>query len=98
MQNDAPTPVPLLSVDAPDGMEQELIRGLQSMDPTERLLAEVWLIENGEESMDLMENAITNGAVSPCVVGRCMAEILHRKLRGETRSATTWLLMDAASS
>ncbi len=77
------------------GLDQELIQGLQSMDPTERLLAEVWLIENGDESMNFLENAIETGAVAPCLAGPCMAEILRRKLRGEVRSATTWLVMDA---
>ena len=77
---------------------QELLRGLASVDPTERLLAEAWLVENGQESMDFLEHAIAAGAVNPQRVGPCMAEILRRELWGESRSPTTWLIMDVSCS
>lgn len=79
-----------------EDVEQELIHGLRSADPTERLLAEAWLIENGETSMSFLEDAIATGAVTPLLAGPCMAEILRRKIRGETRSSSMWLVMEVS--
>ncbi len=55
----------------------ELVEALESPDPRLRLLAQSLLVENGEESMDLMESAVAAGVVSPKAVGPCMAEILR---------------------
>lgn len=96
MQNDLPISfAPWWAESSADDLDQELLQALQSMDRTKRLLAEAWLVENGDESMWYLEHAIGSGAVAPSVVGPCMAEILRRKLRGEMRSATTWLVAEA---
>ncbi len=55
----------------------ELVEALESSDPCLRLLAQSLLVENGEQSMDLLENAVATGKVSPQVAGPCMAEILR---------------------
>lgn len=67
----------------------ELLRGLQSADPNLKLLAEVLLAENGEESMRLLEEAIAAGWLSPHLAGPCMAEILRRQVRGEASTMVT---------
>jgi hypothetical protein len=60
----------------------ELVDALESPDPRLRLLAQSLLLENGEDSMDLLESAVAGGIVSPEVAGPCMAEILRsRKAR-----------------
>jgi hypothetical protein len=55
----------------------ELVEGLESSDPCLRLLARSLLVENGEQSMDLLESAVATGKVSPQVAGPLMAEILQ---------------------
>lgn len=55
----------------------ELVEALESPDPRLRLLAQTLLVENGEDSMLLLESAVSTGIVSPQVVGPCMAEILR---------------------
>jgi hypothetical protein len=60
----------------------ELVEGLESSDPCVRLLARSLLLENGEQSINLLESAVANGRVSPQVVGPLMAEILRS---GEAR-------------
>jgi hypothetical protein len=66
----------------------ELVEALESTDPRLRLLAQSLLVENGEDSMDLLEGAVASGIVSPQVAGPCMAEILRtgqaRQIRGQT--------------
>jgi hypothetical protein len=60
----------------------ELVEGLESSDPCLRLLARSLLVENGEQSMNLLEGAVATGKVSPQVAGPLMAEILRS---GEAR-------------
>jgi hypothetical protein len=60
----------------------ELVEGLESSDPCLRSLARSLLVENGEQSMDLLESAVATGKVSPQVAGPLMAEILRS---GEAR-------------
>ena len=55
----------------------ELVEALESPDPCLRLLAQSFLVENGEDSMDLLEGAVARGVLSPEVAGPCMAEILR---------------------
>jgi hypothetical protein len=55
----------------------ELVEALESPDPRLRLLAQSLLVDNGEDSMDLLESAVATGIVSPRVAGPCMAEILR---------------------
>ncbi len=55
----------------------ELVEGLQSTDPQVRVLAHALLLENGAESMHLLESALSSGAVTPEVAGPCMVEILR---------------------
>lgn len=55
----------------------ELVEGLASRDPRLRLLAQTLLVENGEDSMCLLESAVAAGVVSPDAAGPCMAEILR---------------------
>jgi hypothetical protein len=62
----------------------ELIEALESPDPRLRVLAQSLLIENGEDSMDLLEGAVARGIISPEVAGPCMAEILRS---GQARQA-----------
>jgi hypothetical protein len=62
----------------------ELVEALESRDPRLRLLAQALLVDNGEDSMRLLENAVAAGVVSPQVAGPCMAEILRS---GQARQA-----------
>ena len=62
----------------------ELVEALESPDPRLRLLAQSLLVENGENSMELLESAVATGKVSPQVAGPCMAEILRG---GQARQA-----------
>jgi len=55
----------------------QLVEGLESGDPKLRLLAQAILVESGEVSMGLLENALVSGVVTPDTVGPCMAEILR---------------------
>jgi hypothetical protein len=55
----------------------ELVEGLESSDPCLRLLARSLLVENGQQSMNLLESAVATGKVSPQVAGPLMAEILR---------------------
>ena len=57
----------------------ELVEGLESRDPKLRLLAQSLLVESGEDSMALLENALTAGVLSPDSAGPCMAEILRMR-------------------
>jgi hypothetical protein len=56
----------------------ELVEALESPDPCLRQFAQSLLVENGKDSMDLLEGAVARGIVSPQVAGPCMAEILRR--------------------
>lgn len=66
----------------------ELVEALESPDPRLRLLAQNLLVENGEDSMDLLESAVASGTITPEVAGPCMAEILRsgqaRQISGQT--------------
>jgi hypothetical protein len=66
----------------------ELVEALASPDPRLRLLAQSLLIDNGEDSMDLLEGAVTRGIVSPEAAGPCMAEILRSRRVRQTRGQT----------
>lgn len=59
----------------------ELVEGLQSEDQEIRLLAQTILAESGEDSMSLLESAVTDGVVSPEFAGPCMAAILRSQNR-----------------
>ena len=67
----------------------ELLEALDAPDPRLRLLAQTLLVENGKQSMDLLEYAVANGIVSPHVAGPCMAEILQRRCAGRLGESTT---------
>jgi len=55
----------------------ELVQALESADPCLRSLAQALLVESGEPSMDLLEDAVATGTMSPQIAGPCMAEILR---------------------
>jgi len=55
----------------------ELIEGLESEDPQLRGLAQTLLVEGGESSMGLLEDALVAGVVNPDIAVPCMAEILR---------------------
>ena len=55
----------------------ELVEALESPNPHLRLLAQNLLVENGEDSMYLLESAVAGGSISPEAAGSCMAEILR---------------------
>ena len=55
----------------------ELVEALESADPSLRSLAQALLVESGEPSMDLLEDAVATGRVSPQIASSCMVEILH---------------------
>jgi hypothetical protein len=55
----------------------DLVDGLKSRDLEVRLLAQTLLVESGESSMGLLENALAVGIVDPEVAGPCMTEILR---------------------
>jgi hypothetical protein len=55
----------------------ELVEALESADPRLRSLAQALLVESGEPSMDLLENAVATGKVSLQIAAPCMAEILR---------------------
>ena len=71
----------------------DLVEALESTDPCLRLLAQSLLVENGEDSMDLLESAVAGGLVSPEVAGPCMAEILRS---GKTRQTLKQHLVDVS--
>jgi hypothetical protein len=66
----------------------ELLKALESPDPSLRWLAQSLLVENGDSSMDLLEGAVATGIVSPQVAGPCMAEILRSGRARLTSSQT----------
>ena len=73
----------------------ELVEALESPDPCLRLLAQGLLVENGEDSMDLLEGAVAQGIVSPDVAGPCMAEILRSgrdKQIADKQSSSIWAM------
>ena len=74
----------------------ELIRGLQSVDPGLRSVAKVLLVENGQRSMQLLEDALAAGSLSPCIAVQCIAEILREQIRQECRQTTTWTPIDVS--
>jgi hypothetical protein len=55
----------------------ELVEALQSSDPSLRMLAQTFLVETANNSMDLLEGAVASGVLRPEVAGPCMAEILR---------------------
>ncbi|MGA9966574.1 MAG: hypothetical protein WBQ10_15360 [Terriglobales bacterium] len=55
----------------------ELIEGLESKDPQLRLLAQTLLVESGDISIGLLENALAAGVVNPDIAVKCMADILR---------------------
>jgi len=66
----------------------DLVDGLKSGDPEVSVLAQTFLVENGESSMGLLESALAMGIIDPEVAGPCMAEILrirHAKPATEQR-------------
>ena len=76
----------------------ELLEALESGDPKIRLMAQRLLIESGEDSMGLLESALTAGALSPDSAGPCMAEILRMryvKASGEHKAWKDVLYADA---
>ncbi len=66
----------------------ELVEALGSPDPRLRLLAQLLLVENGSDSMDLLEGAVAKGTVSPEAAGPCMAEILRNEKAGQPGEKT----------
>jgi hypothetical protein len=74
----------------------ELIRGLQSFDPGLRSIAHVLLVENGQRSIPLLENALAAGFLSPCIAVQCIAEILREQIRQERRQTATWTPIDVS--
>jgi hypothetical protein len=66
----------------------ELVEALESPDPCLRFLAQSFLVESGEHSMDLLESAVATGIVRPQVAGPCMAEILRSRQARETSEQT----------
>ncbi len=66
----------------------ELVEALQSPDPRLRLLAQILLAEAGEESMRLLESALTKGVLCAQIAGPCMAEILHSVRTRQTSGRT----------
>jgi len=57
----------------------ELVEALESPDLSTRLLARALLIDGDEDSLRLLEGALTAGVVSPEAAGGCIAEILRNR-------------------
>jgi hypothetical protein len=75
----------------------DLVDGLKSGDPEVRVLAQTLLVENGENSMGLLESALAVGIVDPEVAGPCMAEILRiRQTKQLTKQPTNEHCTDAS--
>ena|SRR5579864_373317 len=55
----------------------DLVDGLKSSDPEVSVLAQTFLVENGESSMGLLESALAMGIIDSKAAGPCMAEILR---------------------
>lgn len=71
----------------------ELVQGLECRDLRVRALAQALLIDGAENSMRLLESALTVGVVSPEAAGPCMAEILrssHAKQTWEGPTGRGW--------
>lgn len=62
----------------------ELLEGLKSPDVDIRMLAQAFLVEGADASMGLLEDALSDGAVSPEAAGVCMVEILRKRQSKET--------------
>jgi hypothetical protein len=76
----------------------DLIEGLESADPKLRVLAQMLLVESGEDSVGLLESALAAGVVSPAAAGPCIAEILRIRYTKPTGRVKGWngvLLADA---
>ncbi|MGC2195624.1 MAG: hypothetical protein WA628_13175 [Terriglobales bacterium] len=67
----------------------ELVEGLESPDLRVRALAHALLIDGAENSMRLLESALTAGVVSPEAAGPCMAEILRSSQAKQTGGGPT---------
>ncbi len=74
----------------------ELLEGLKCTDPDVRSLAQRLLLENAEESMHLLESALTSGEVSPEIAGPCIAEILRTQLTKRAEAATRMQILDVS--
>ena len=61
----------------------ELINGLNSGDPHIRQVAKQILVECGQPSMNLLENAFALGSVTLESAGGCMAELFRTQLKQE---------------
>ena len=74
----------------------ELIRGLQSLDSGLRSIAQVLLLENGQRSIELLENALAAGSLSPYIAVQCITEILRKQIRQERTQKTTRIPIDVS--
>ena len=64
----------------------ELLEGLKSPDVDIRTLAQAFLVEGADASIGLLEDALSDGAVSPEAVSACMTEILRNRQRNRTKT------------
>jgi hypothetical protein len=55
----------------------KLLEGLESPDPTLRMLAQTFLVEGGSASMRILEGALSAGVLSSGTAAPCIAEILQ---------------------
>ncbi len=55
----------------------ELVEALESPDPEVRQFAQYMLLERRDQAMELLEDAITLGVVTPETAGPCMVELIR---------------------
>jgi hypothetical protein len=73
----------------------ELIEALESADPSVRAIARIMLVDKGEDSLLLLEDALVTGAINPATASECMAEIMrNRRMPKPAREITSRHLFD----
>ena len=73
----------------------ELIEALESADPSVRAVARLLLVDKGEDSLLLLEDALVTGAINRATASGCMAEIMrNRQTPQVSRQITSRHLFD----
>ena len=73
----------------------ELIEALESADPSVRAVARLLLVDQGEDSLLLLEDALVTGTLKPATASECMAEIMrNRQMPKPAREITSRHLFD----
>lgn len=73
----------------------ELIEALESADPSVRAVARLLLVDQGEDSLLLLEGALVTGTINSATASECMAEIMrNQQMPQAVRQITSRHLFD----